>query len=137
MPTKEQDRSSFALQRINTVYNGAVPDNDANFIVGTPTMILQNGFGQTVAFLLSKATTQPKQKQRFVFDSIQQWTKKRVSSADFGKTELHFLEGISTLESDEYLALQHECLLMLQWLKRYARAFAEPAQGGKTHGQDN
>ena len=120
MNNKEQARSKFALKQLK----GKLIDEDfANFIVGTPTMILQNGFGQTMAFLLSKCKGKPDDpnKYSFTFKAIAGWSSHendKVPSKPF-----EFFEAVSQLAQDEYLTLQEESLKMLQWLKRYARAF--------------
>ena len=122
MISKEQKRSKFALDQLK----GKTIDEDfANFIVGTPTMILQNGFGQTMAFLLSKCKGKEDDANKyfFVFKAIAGWSEResdKISSEPSG-----FFEAVSQLHQSEYLTLQEEALKMLQWLKRYARAFQE------------
>ena len=54
MQTKEQERAAFALKQITNIFGIPVAKDDANFVVGVPTMILTNGLGQTMAFLLAK-----------------------------------------------------------------------------------
>ena len=97
----------------------------ANFIVGAPTMILQNGFGQTMAFLLSKCKgkTEKKDKHFFTFTTIARWSERINEKVPFEISG--FFEAVSSLEQNDYLKLQEEALKMLQWLKRYARAFQE------------
>lgn len=123
MISKEQQRSEFALKRIQSLET--VDKDLANFIVGTPTMILQNGFGQTLAFLLSKCkgTHKETDKHYFTFKTITGWSN-RTNPAVPG-TEKEFFETISKLDQSDYLTLQEEALRMLQWLKRYAKAFQE------------
>jgi len=128
MISKEQKRSEFALGRIEKVIqgNGKVSEELASFIVGTPTMILQNGFGQTMAYLLSKCkgTFKAHDKHYFTFESISRWCEGENQNVP-SNNPLSFLKKISELKQAEYLALQEEALKMLQWLKRYARAFQE------------
>ena len=133
MISKEQKRSDFALKQLkDTFSNGGnltIKKELANFIVGTPTMILQNGFGQTMAFLLSKCKCKDKDKDEiedkhfFTFTTTARWSErvnKKVPSEKFA-----FFGAVSSLEQTDYLKLQEEALKMLQWLKRYARAFQE------------
>ena len=127
MPNKEQERSKFALNRINelTAEGGSVSEDLANFIVGTPTMILQNGFGQTMAFLLAKCRGQrnPRDKHYFTFNAIARWS--RTQNDRMSDEASGFFGTLADLPQNEYLILQEEALKMLQWLKRYARAFQE------------
>lgn len=120
MQTKEQKRSQFALEIVNEHFpNSQVDKESANFIVGVPTMILTNGIAQTLAFLLSNKT---KPKQALVFKIIRAWVQHEVPKLQVA-SEMEFLQKFAKLEQDEYLSAQREALAMLQWLKRYARAF--------------
>jgi CRISPR-associated protein Cmr5 len=122
MQTKQQERAAFALENL-PCNKGVVDEKTANFITGTPTMILTNGLGQTLAFLLSKKSGKEKQ----VFDIIKKWLCREMSGDDeFGKaplSEIDFLKKFNKLSQQKYLAAQHETLKLLEWLKRYARAF--------------
>jgi CRISPR-associated protein Cmr5 len=120
MQTKEQQRSQFALKMVNDSFpQGMVDKESANFIVGVPTMILTNGIAQTLAFLLSNKS---KAKQFMVFKIIQAWLEKEISSLQ-ANDEMGFLRNFAQLDQGAYLTAQRETLAMLQWLKRYARAF--------------
>lgn len=120
MQTKEQKRSRFALEMIDREFSGGVVDTDsANFIVGVPTMVLTNGIGQTLAFLLSN---RKKEKQFRVFRIIRTWLEKEIPELK-ADAELLFLQKFSSLEQGKYIVAQQEALAMLQWLKRYARSF--------------
>ena len=122
MISKEQKRSEFALKRLQQ--HGKINKELANFIVGTPTMILQNGFGQTMAFLLSKGNGKNQdEKHNFVFNTICAWSGKENTKITEDKNT--FFNTIAGLSQDEYLILQEEALKLLQWLKRYARAFQQ------------
>jgi CRISPR-associated protein Cmr5 len=130
MISKEQKRSDFALKQLKDAFsNGGdfvITEKLANFIVGAPTMILQNGFGQTMAFLISKCKgrTDINDKHYFTFRTIARWSE-RVNDQVSSPETSGFFEAVSNLEQNDYLKLQEEALKMLQWLKRYARAFQE------------
>lgn len=125
MLSKEQKRSKYALERLEKL--DKIDKDLANFIVGTPTMILQNGFGQTMAFLLSKGNGKDKnEKHNFVFHTIVGWSNRAFDGSLEIKTDKNgFLNSISELDQSDYITLQEETLKLLQWLKRYARAFQE------------
>ncbi len=125
MISKEQKRSAFALQHLQK--HGQINKDLANFIVGTPTMILQNGFGQAMAFLLSKGNGKKKdEKHNFVFNTICAWSGKENNKISEDKNT--FFNTVAGLSQEEYLNLQEEALKLLQWLKRYARAFQEESK---------
>lgn len=125
--TKEQKRSAFALRKIEEVYGTTISKDDANFIVGTPTMILTNGLAQTMAFLLSKKDPKKNEdvKEVKVFKILQEWLMGEVRGLEQGKDPRKFLELFAKLDQEKYLTVQEEALALLQWLKRYARAFQE------------
>lgn len=130
MISKEQKRSDFVLNELKHLEQTQAIDKEfANFIVGTPTMILENGFAQTMAFLLSKCNDNDKRvhtnKHYFTFKTIAGWSHEINGNIPMDSRD--FFSAVSTLEQRDYLRVQEEALKMLQWLKRYARAF----QGGK------
>lgn len=131
--TKQQKRAAFALGEIEELRRGNSVNADvATFIVGTPNMILSNGLGQTLAFLLSKESDKDKQeekdkKYKYVFDILKRYICQENSS-QFGNADennFEFLKKFYSVSQSDYLTMQQECLRMLEWLKRYARAFSE------------
>lgn len=119
MRTKEQKRSEFALKKISLFNNGTPDEKEANFIVGTPTMILANGIAQSMAFLLSKNEDRAGK----VFDILKEWLSQEIASLKVSQSNVEFLKRFSNLEQKDYMKAQQEALALLQWLKRYARAF--------------
>lgn len=120
MATKEQQRSAFALENISDFGAQGVPKEDANFIVGTPTMIMTNGIAQVMAFLLSKQ--KPDCKEVRVFRILKRWLEQEIPGLSDGN-DRQFLAQFAGLNQNDYLRAQQESLALLQWLKRYARAF--------------
>lgn len=116
--TKQQQRAEFALEEVkNLMTNGLVEDKLSKLIVSMPNMILSNGLGQTLAFLISKDDGKnPKEKK--VFEILKKYLSKDLSDFDF-------LYSINQMSAEDYRDKQTEVLKMLEWLKHYARAFAE------------
>ncbi|MDR2080642.1 MAG: type III-B CRISPR module-associated protein Cmr5 [Campylobacteraceae bacterium] len=121
MQTRQQKRAEFALKKIGSV---KIDEKTANFYAGAPTMILSNGLGQTMAFLLSKKETD---KERKLFDILKEWltTEKNPLSNLKDKQNAAFLQAFNELQINKYLEAQTEALRLLEWLKRYAKAFGE------------
>jgi CRISPR-associated protein Cmr5 len=105
---------------------------------GLPSMILQNGFGQTLAFLAAKGSDTEKEKvgdttykkikfkkkdkHYIAFNIITCWLKeKEILPATESEKDLLLFVG-QTMQQTEYLRAQRETLAMLEWLKRYANA---------------
>lgn len=122
--TKQQKRAAFALKQVKNFKDTQGNDKEfhelANFIVGVPNMILSNGLGQTLAFLLTK-----KDKQKKTFSVIKDWLEDSNNPFFTAKanTEMDFLTKFTTLDQKTYLSMQDETLRLVEWLKRYARAF--------------
>lgn len=125
MRTLGQQRSGFALEQ---VYQGlankdkSFKDEFKSLAAGIPSMILMNGFGQTLSFMVAKKET----KYELVFDMIKAWLEKQswISPA---KGRRDFLLKITNMEQNDYLMTQKEALSFLEWVKRYA---AMEAKGG-------
>ncbi|WP_296028889.1 type III-B CRISPR module-associated protein Cmr5 [uncultured Treponema sp.] len=126
--TKQQKRAEFALKSLDKYKDSGVPSTYATFIVGMPNMILSNGLGQSLAFLKSKYPSDKKDddKYKFVFGILKSYLQKEFHSsfADI-KDDFDFLSRINSISQSDYIKMQEEVLRMLEWLKRYARAFEE------------
>lgn len=125
MQTKEQKRSAFALNKVEDTFGIPVKKDAANFVVGVPTMVLANGLGQTLAFLLSKQKKNgSKDHYRITFTILQEWLNNELPELQ-SNSEIEFLQKFAELDQRKYLKAQQESLALLQWLKRYVRAFQQ------------
>jgi CRISPR-associated protein Cmr5 len=120
--TKQQKRAEFALRELSQYKIGGVPSGHATFIVGMPNMILSNGLGQTLAFLKAKSS---KEERDFVFNVLKKYIQQEFSTFSNTNDDFSFLEKLNSISQSEYIKIQEEVLRMLEWLKRYARAFEE------------
>lgn len=122
MENIQQERAKFAIEQLEKISSNQVIDKDtATFIVGMPNMILSNGIGQTMAFLLAKTD-----KEKKVYRILKNWICKKYANLGFtDKSDMDFIKTFCTLKQDKYLEIQRECLHFCEWLKRYARAFQE------------
>ena len=122
MENIQQERAKFAIEQLEKISSNQVIDKDiATFIVGMPHMILSNGIGQTMAFLLAKTD-----KEKKVYRILKNWICKKYANLGFtDKSDMDFIKTFCTLKQDKYLEIQRECLRLCEWLKRYARAFQE------------
>jgi len=128
MRTLGQQRAQFCLEQLE---NLACDRKDFKpFSAGLPAMILQNGFGQTLAFLAAKGSKENKMTKQieFIHDNkhyvaftiIVIWL---IQNNLFqAGSEKDILLQISTMDQKKYLRAQQETLAMLEWLKRYANA---------------
>lgn len=123
--TKQQKRAAFALKIISKYKGpkemGGLSPKDfhdlTKILVSMPNMILSNGIGQTLAFLLAK-----QDKHKKTFDIIKKWIQKNDFNIE-GEEDLDFLKSFSKIDQNKYFDVQNETLRLMEWLKRYARAF--------------
>ena len=121
--TLAQKRSSFALDRVKNLQGDR--SKFGTFAQGLPAMVLQNGFGQTLAFLLNKGTDKKgrldKQKEHTqAFRIITAWLDKRGLLTDTRPEKV--MQQLSEMSQPDYLQAQEEALAFWEWVKRYANA---------------
>ena len=112
-----QERAEFALNEVLKIKEDKITEF-RNFSAGVPSMILQNGFGQTIAFFLSRG----KDHHLRMVEIIKEW----LESRDLIKTTQaneDFVKEIMGLEQKKYLYIQDETLHLLEWVKRFSHAF--------------
>lgn len=115
MRTLGQKRAEFALKKVISVPNDK-KEKFKPFSAGAPSMILQNGFGQALAFWISKG----KDEHMAMFNIVKEWLLLNKFVAVENKAD--FIQDISVMEQSKYLAAQKETLALLEWVKRYANA---------------
>lgn len=126
MRTLGQKRAAFALQQVlNNKCNS--PKEFKNFCAGAPSIILQNGFGQALAFWYAKGKSNEVDKHQVLLDIIMNW----LNYQD-GDVRNEFIQpcqktkdmvaALSEMSQSEYLSAQGEALALLEWVKRYANA---------------
>ena len=67
-----------------------------------------------------------KEERNFVFSVLKKYLLEEYKS-DFTNVQddFSFLEKINSIPQSKYIKMQEEVLRMLEWLKRYARAFEQ------------
>lgn len=125
MPTEttvertSQRRAKFALE-----YLGRVPQSlqkkFSEKVKGAPAMILQNGLGAALAFMLHKDKNDHKE----VTKAVLAWLAQEgiLPSTNTNPVPGDLIRGINKLDVSDYLRAQREALEVLAWLKRYADA---------------
>ncbi|MFW6271867.1 MAG: type III-B CRISPR module-associated protein Cmr5 [Desulfosalsimonas sp.] len=123
MRTLGQKRAAFALVKVTNLPS-ETKDRFKPFSAGAPSMILQNGFGQALAFWLAKG----KVEHLAMFNIVKEWLTYKnedvnnnfVQPADDSAEA--FIKAISDMSQEQYLTAQKETLALLEWVKRYANA---------------
>ncbi|WP_413848161.1 type III-B CRISPR module-associated protein Cmr5 [Desulfobacula sp.] len=121
MRTLGQMRSEFALKKVleNQTLKTLKP-----FSAGAPSMILQNGFGQALAFWAAKG----KYEHMALLTVIREWFNKNGNDFFKSNTLEEFMIKISESSQQDYFEAQQETMHLLEWVKRYANAFIKDIQ---------
>ena len=129
MRTLGQQRAAFALHKVLN-NNCNKPKEFKNFCAGAPAVILQNGFGQALAFWYSKGKGNQTDKRQIILDIIMNWLCRQDGDVknEFIQpcnTTEEMVTALSSMSQQEYLAAQGETLALLEWVKRYANALVK------------
>jgi len=144
MPVKEIHDELKSKKGMNKEAENNFKDYDkfvkkyATFIRRTPTMILNNGLGQALAFLLSKQNKESAAKD--FYEQLQKWL--CGNKDDGNKHETYPARVYTTGEPDliyqlmagtrqEYMRAQTEALALFDWMKKFADAYLPEDKGGK------
>jgi CRISPR-associated protein Cmr5 len=124
--TIEQDRAKYALQQV-TGFDGDKTEY-STLIKKLPAMILNNGLGQALAFLLAKNegnTGKDEKPSRTLYAQLQKWLldMKVYSDGDL-------LKLLMNGDREQYMHAQHETLKLLTWMKKFAEAYLPKTGGG-------
>ncbi|MBF0106823.1 MAG: type III-B CRISPR module-associated protein Cmr5 [Deltaproteobacteria bacterium] len=131
MRTLGQQRSEFALREVTSVFDKMKEKKDREdfeaFAAGLPAMILKNGMGHTLAYCLAKG----RDKHTKMIELVRRW----LSYSNGKDIKNEFVENtrdgkdlvtkLSIMDQQPYFNAQNETLKLLEWVKRYANAFAK------------
>lgn len=127
--TLGQKRAAFALKKVLDIEPNK-KERFEPFSAGAPSMILQNGFGQALAFWIAKG----KNEHMTMFNIVKDWLcengfmkirpveRRDKKPEDEKEVKKEVMRAISEMEQSEYLRAQRETLALLEWVKRFANA---------------
>lgn len=127
--TVEQHRAKYALGRIQHVQGFTENDDKAKFatlVRKLPTMILNNGLGQALAFLLADNEGKDKPSGG-LYKYIESWLSgppdqdHPVRVYRTGNPSL--IDQLMAGNRTQYLQAQQEALALLVWMKKFADAY--------------
>lgn len=108
-----QERAAYALERVQEAGKDA---EYARLCRDLPAMLLQNGLGQSLAFLRSKRDEKAAGK---LYADISGWL---IEKRGIYRVGDDLIEAVVSGERNEYVAAQEEALELCGWLKRFADA---------------
>lgn len=116
--TIQQERARFALTQITASAEHLQGNDRKEFLshaASFPSMIQMNGLGQAAAFYLSKGG-----QHKVLYDMLSTWlTQDKKPYAE--KTNL--IAGITQSDMHTYRLAQAEALSLLDWVKKFAKAY--------------
>lgn len=118
MRTVEQERAKYAWICVNEVKKQSFAKDYRSIAIKTPTLILNNGLGQTLAFFKAKGKNNPSDEHEVLFKHISEWLKKQLKISNVDALEWI----VSDATSQQYRLATMEALALLQWIKRFAEA---------------
>ncbi|MEQ1556385.1 MAG: type III-B CRISPR module-associated protein Cmr5 [Gallionella sp.] len=124
MQSIEQQRAKAALAWAESQGKN-VDSETVSAAVGMPAMILMNGLGQTAAFYKSK----DKAHYTNLYNELSKWLIQK-GKPYAGKENM--LKGITEGDAKTYRAAQVEALAYLQWVKKFAKAYAKESDHAAT-----
>ncbi|MEX1028027.1 MAG: type III-B CRISPR module-associated protein Cmr5 [Candidatus Paceibacterota bacterium] len=132
-PTLEQQRASFALQKIRDLQNGELDyGHYVSYVSALPATIVTNGLGQALTTLVAKAKGKAQEPHRILFDHIAAWLSQRIDELQLRVPGNDFTQVIDLLmQADQrtYVRAQAEAMAFLNWLKQFSRAYLKEKEG--------
>lgn len=116
--TLQQERAKYALRQVEkAVADKKIDQKDfKSYASGLPAMILMNGLGQAAATYRSKGDHTHSQ----LYDLLSGWLC-GANQPYAGKDDL--LKGITECNMQTYRIAQAEALMLLDWVKKFAKAY--------------
>lgn len=119
--TIQQQRAKFALERIQALPVKLKPKEQDEFISyasGLPAMIHMNGLGQAMAFCKLKSKERGSYGQ--LYQIVSDWL---CQSGQPYHDQKDVLTGITQCDMHQYQLAQAETLVLMSWVKKFAKAF--------------
>lgn len=119
MQTLSQIRASKALEFLRDIPVGDSRKDFRQFCKSFPTMVLQNGLGQALAFVKAKARKNDgtiDERYEKMYRTLNAWLN------HLGLVHGDTLQEINGVCARTYVEIQRESLRFLEWVKRYENA---------------
>lgn len=122
----DQQRAKFAYEAVSKIKDKGDAENYETLAKNLGAQVLQNGLGQTVAFLMSKAKGKENSPHGTLLGQLTEWliTKRRILAAPADsvmKTE-QLMDVLLVTNRNNWRRAENETLALATWLKRFAEA---------------
>lgn len=123
--TLEQERASFAMKKVLISLSEEDKGKYATLIRKLPAMVIHNGLGQSMAYLLADDEGKKQRPSWKLYESLQEWLCNRRNI--YQGTDL--IESLMEGERKNYLYAQQEALSLLAWMTKFADAYLPKERG--------
>ena len=119
MQNLQQERARYALAQVKAAVAKKIDGDELNsYAARFPAMVQSNGLGQAAAFYVSQGGT-----YKTLYDLLSNWLIQK-DQPYAGQRDL--MQGITQLDVHAYRAAQAEALLLLDWVKKFCKAYVTP-----------
>lgn len=119
MQTIQQQRAKFALEEVQAAIERRVSQKEyKSYAASLPAMIHMNGLGQAAAFFKSKGAKSVAHEA--LYNLLSDWL---CQDEQPYAGCLNLLEGITTRDMHTYRLAQAEAQALMDWVKKFAKAF--------------
>lgn len=125
--TLEQDRAKYSLEKVLGFKGKDGSSEYSTLVKKLPAMILNNGFGQALAFLLSRSEGKKDAASWLLYSQLQAWLVMRgIYQGD------NLISALMDGERKSYMHAQQEALSLLTWMMKFTNAYLTE-KGGDNH----
>ncbi|MDD2466501.1 MAG: type III-B CRISPR module-associated protein Cmr5 [Desulfobulbus sp.] len=129
--TNDQKRAVFAMKFIEEEKKKDKKEKDKmlTHIRKTPVRILQNGLGQTLAFLLADAGGDSNKPSDRLYKQLQDWLcgTEQDDRPCRVYTATNLIGQIMSGDRNQYMRAEQEAVALLNWMKKFADAWLDNA----------
>lgn len=135
--TLEQLRAKYALDVINNKISNSKAAEYGSIVRRLPSMILNNGLGQSLAFLKAKAKSDDRNSNEnnemdLLYKDLQDWLCGEIDNDKHPRRiykEGEFIKLLIEGDRSQYFQAQQESLSLLTWMKKFADAYLPKSEG--------
>ncbi len=113
----EQERAKYALDIIKEFQKGD-REKYRTLIKKLPAMVLNNGLGQALAYLLADDEGKKGEPSWHLYSCLQAWVVEKR-----GIYTGNFIDSLMNEDRTKYMQAQHETLKLLTWMTKFADAY--------------
>jgi len=122
--TLEQNRAAYALSAING-FRGDEEEKYSTLIKRLPAMVINNGLGQALAYLLADDENKQEKPSWHLYKCLETWIIKEQKIYSDGDLIKLLMRG----DRNKYMHAQAETLNLLTWMTKFADAYLSKLGG--------